>query len=393
MKINSIVARYILRELFPPFAISLLFFTFVFLMTKILDITNLIVNYNINITVVLLLLLYSVPRFLEFVIPISIMIAVLVTFLKMTADNEILALKAAGASIYQLLPPVLLFCLIGCLLTGSMTIYGIPWSRFAFKKLTYAVAASHLNVGLKERTFNDGFKDVILYINKIDLKNSTLEDIFIEDQRDAKIASTVVSPKGKLFSDPQQHIVRLRLYNGIINQVNLERKTVNSINFGTYDLSFDLDRLVSAAKRKSKNEKEMNLSELRKHIKKTAGEKTKYNEALIVLYKKFSMPFACIALGLVAMPLGLQTSSAKRSIGLGAGFVFMLLYYLLLSAGFVFGKTGLYPPILGMWAPNIVTGGVGLFLLVKTADESLDLDTLLGSLYKIFSSPFNRLNR
>ena len=93
----------------PPFVINLLFFNFIFLLTKILDITNMIVNYRISLFDVLLLLIYSMPHFLEFVIPMSVMMTILLTFFRMSSDNEIVALKAGGMSIYKLLPPVLLF--------------------------------------------------------------------------------------------------------------------------------------------------------------------------------------------------------------------------------------------------------------------------------------------
>ena len=114
MQINSIVNRYIFKEMIPPFAINLVFLTFVFLMTKILDITNMIVNYQISLWKIILMLIYSMPFFLEFVIPMSIMMATLLTFLRLSSDNEIVALKASGVSIYRLLTPVFLFCLLEC---------------------------------------------------------------------------------------------------------------------------------------------------------------------------------------------------------------------------------------------------------------------------------------
>ncbi len=49
--------------------------------------------------------------------------------------------------------------------------------------------------------------------------------------------------------------------------------------------------------------------------------------------------------------------------------VFFLIYYLLLTAGLVFGETGTCPPVIGMWVPNVVMGVLGLYLLIKTANE------------------------
>ena len=141
MRLNTTVGRYVFLEMVPPFSLNLMFFTFVFLMTRILDITNLIVNYRIGLAPVGLMLVYSVPYFLVFVIPMSVMMAVLLTFLRLSRDNEIVALKASGIGLNSLLPPVFLFSLLGCLLTGLMTVYGMPWGRSSFKEMTYKVAA------------------------------------------------------------------------------------------------------------------------------------------------------------------------------------------------------------------------------------------------------------
>ena len=267
MKINSIINRYLLKEMMLPFVINLVFFTFVFLMTKILDITNLIVNYKISMLSVLLILLYSVPRFLSFVIPMSVMMAVLLTFIRLSNDKELVALKAGGVSIYALMPPVLVFCVMGVVLSCLITVYGMPWGMVSMKELTFQVAASHVDAGLKERTFNDSFKDVMLYINKIDLKKKILKDVFIEDKRSRNIVSIVMAPKGRMFAEPDKLVFHLKLYQGSINQVNLENKSAHSINFDSYDVNLDFKKAFTASKGGSKDEDEMSFGDLRQYLK------------------------------------------------------------------------------------------------------------------------------
>lgn len=368
MKINSIIDRYIFRELFPPFVLNLVFFTFVFLMAEMLKITDLIVNFNVGLLVVFKILLFSTPYFLTYVIPMSTMMAVLLTFLRLSSDNEIVAMKSGGVSLYRLLPPVLMFCFTGALLACFMAVYGTPRGRTAIKELTFKVFSANLDIGLKERTFNDSFNDVMLYVNKIDIKNKTLIDVFIEDKRDDKIISTVVAPKGKLFSEPESFIFHLRLYDGLINQVGLDDRSAHSISFDTYDIRLDMKKAITAAGNR-KGRKEMNLSELRQYLK-TSGDKTSYYYKVLMEYhKKFSIPVACFALGILALPLGIVSKRVKRSSGLVLGLVYFLFYYILLSVGLVFGETGAYPPLIGMWLPNAVMGGLGVYLLIKTANE------------------------
>ncbi|MFO7970920.1 MAG: LptF/LptG family permease, partial [Desulfobacterales bacterium] len=150
MKISSIIYRYVFKEMMPPFVINLMFFTFVFLMVEMLKVMNMVVNYRVGVFTVLIMLVYSTPYFLTYVIPMSVMIAVLLTLLRLSGDNEIVALKSGGMSIYQLLPPVLLFCMLGCLLTLFMTAYGMAWGRLSFKELTYKIVSSNLEIGLKD---------------------------------------------------------------------------------------------------------------------------------------------------------------------------------------------------------------------------------------------------
>jgi lipopolysaccharide export system permease protein len=369
MKISSIIYRYVFKEMMPPFVINLIFFTFVFLMVEMLKVTNMVVNYRVGVFTVLIMLAYSTPYFLTYIIPMSVMIAILLTFLRLSGDNEIVALKSSGMSIYGLLPPVMLFCMLGCLLTLFMTVYGMAWGRLSLKELTYKIVSSNLEIGLKDRTFNDSFEDVVLYMNKIDPKTKELQDIFIEDKRTQNIVSTVVAPRGKLSSEPDEDVYHLLLYNGIIYQVDAKNRSTNYINFETYEVRLDIKQAASSFKQETKHTKEMNLVELRNYLNNSTRRGNKYYNALMELHKKFSIPIACFALGLLAVPLGIQSGSAKKSFGLVLGMIFFLIYYLLLTAGLVFGETGACPPVMGMWFPNIVMGGLGLYLLVKTANE------------------------
>jgi len=297
------------------------------------------------------------------------MMGVLFAFLRLSNDNEIIALKAGGFSIYRLLPPVFVFCFIGFLMTGFMCLYGSPWGRLAFKALLFETAKSNINIGLKERTFNDSFKGVMLYVNEIEEKDKTLTDVFIEDRRTAGMVSTVVAPKGEFLCDPERLAFQLKLYNGVINQVSRDKKTIHSVKFDTYDFYLDLTQVLSSRKDGRKSRKEMSLAELRQSLHEATKEDTKDYLTLMEYHKKFSIPFACFVLGLVAVPLGIQSKSAKRSFGMVLGLFFFLIYYAFLSAGWVLGEAGICPAAFGMWVPNLVIGVIAAYLMFMTANE------------------------
>ncbi len=369
MKLNSIINRYIFREMTSPFLINLVLFTFVFLMAETLRIADLIVNYGISVFSVLLVLIYSIPTFLVYVLPMSIMMGVLLAFLRLSNDNELLALKAGGVGIYDFLPPALAFCLAGSLLTGFVSIYASPWGRLSFKSLLLDAAMSNIEIALKERTFNDGFKNVMLYVSEIDRRNNTLVDVFLEDRQEPDMVSTVVAPKGKFFFDPKAVAFRLTLYNGVINQVDQGKRRVHSLGFDTYDFRLELARVLSAARNAEKGRKEMSFGELREVLSEGTPERDNGRAFLMEYHRRFSIPFACFVLGLVAVPLGIQSRVAKRSYGMVLGLFFFLIYYVLLTAGWILGEEGICAPVIAVWGPDLIVGAVGVYLLIMSAKE------------------------
>lgn len=368
MKPGSIINRYIFRELVSPFTISLAFFMFVFLMTELVDITDMVVNYRVGVSTVLAMLAYSIPSFMQYIVPMATMIGVLLAFLKMSSDNEIIALKASGMSIYTMLPPVIVFCLLGCLITMFMSVYGDPWGRISTKAITRKLNTTSATALLKEHKFNTRFDDQVLYVTKIDPRQNTLEGVFIEYRNTLGHPIAITAPRGRIIGDTEGQVFHLRLEQGQINRVDIETGTVGVTSFDSLQQRLDLKQTM-ASSGKEKDEKEMWVRELREYIRNREKKDDRYYLALIALHGKFSLPFACFALGILAVPLGVQSKSARRSFGFGLGFFFFLVYYLILSTGEVYGRTGHYPPLIGMWAPNIVMGGIGCFLLIHCARE------------------------
>jgi lipopolysaccharide export system permease protein len=390
MKINTITNRYLLKDMLAPFGINMLVFTFLFLMTQMVEITNWIVNYSLDVLDVLTMILFTLPWFLMFIIPMSVMMAILLTFLRLSSDNEIVALKSCGMSIYRLLPPVLLFAALGCLLTGFITLYAVPRSRAHMEEMALRLAASNADIGLKERTFNTAFKKVMLYVSKIDTQNKKLIDIFIEDNRQADIVSTVVAPEGRLFSEPENFTFHLLLSNGTIHQTNLKERSATSIQFDTYKLSLDLSKELDDLEDREKHREEMSIAELRQYVKESAEKDEDYYKARIVLQRRFSIPVACLTMGLLAFPLGMQSKTAKRSFGLILCLFFFLLYYVLLTAGYAFGEDGTLAPEIGMWLPNLTMASIGILFLIQTGRErSLKIE-IIARLVQLFFARFGR---
>ena len=370
MKVFKRIHTYLFFEFVPPFAISTFFLTSVFLMTRIPDITNMVVNYNASVTDILFLISYTLPRFMEFTIPMSAMISVLLTIMRMSGENEIIALKGAGMSLYKLLPPVLIFSMITLLITMWVTVYGIPKGKLALKVKTIELARSSIDAALQERQFNSQLDGIMIYVAHVDIGTRDLTDVFIEDRRSADMVSISTAPRGRLVRQGNQDVYTIRLYDGMINQVNVQDHSVTNINFGHYDINIDLTAMQkNGTGEVRKDFDEMSLNELVQRIRNGFKSHEMDSEARLVLHEKFAIPFACLALGFLAFPLGVQSISLRKSSGFGMGIGFFLFYYLLLAIGWSGGEAGYYPPVIAMWLPNGVIGTAGIYLLIRNAKE------------------------
>lgn len=390
----TIINRYILKELLQPFLLCLGFLSLVFLLTKIIDITDLVVNYRASLSTVLAMVGYTLPVMMQYTLPMSVMMAVLLTLLRMSADREIVAIKAGGAGLSAILLPVGGFCVVGALLTLCVTVYAVPWGNYSYKKMVVNIASAGVDASLKEGTFNTNFDGVMLYVERVNPEDKSLHGVFIRDTRNPDSEVSITAPRGVRFFSKKAETLTLRLFNGEVNQVNLSDRAVNAIGFSTYDIRVSLGKLGSDKKLGNKARDEMSLSELLDHIasEKKAGRNPA--TAIMELNEKFALALAALTLGILSIPLGLRSAFSRKSSGMGLGLVCFLLYYVMHASGWSLGKSGVLPPELALWMGNAVMGSAGLIFLVRVAREkTLGFDVLGGlilSLYKRARRPFRK---
>ncbi|MGE4520514.1 MAG: LPS export ABC transporter permease LptF [Desulfobacteraceae bacterium] len=365
----KIIDRYIFRELLSPFLVSLIFFSFIFLLSRIIDIADMLVNFNVSFISVVRLVIYSLSFFLQYTIPMSVMMAVLFVFIELTGSNETLALKSGGISVLRLLPSVLVFCIIGSLLTAFMTFYGLPWGKFSFKKEAFEIAKNNMAVSFKEKTFIDSFKGFALYINEIDQEKDLMKDVFLEDMSTGEIPVTITAPEGRIVQAEKGYIVELM--NGSIIQIDKNEQSVHKTRFEKYSFSLDLPESLNPGNIDNKDEKEMYFDELKKYIEGFDEKNSRYYSALLRMHEKFSLPAASVFLGLIAFSLGLRNKTGKKSSGIIYGIFLFVFYYILLALGLSLGESRpeVYPPFAAMWIPNIIMFILGVFLLYLAVKE------------------------
>lgn len=361
----KIINRYIFKEIAFPFIIILFVLTFVLLMGKLLQIMDLMINKGISSFAIAKLIVYLLPSFLTFTIPIALLIAILIAMGTLSADNEITVLRASGLSLLQLYTPVAVASLITFAFTIIIGYFLVPQSNFATKRLLFDIAQQNAGVGIKEKVFNADFKGIVLYAEKIPVDGDHMEGVIVSDTRLADEPNTTVARKAFLVSDPKSLTVKLRLEDGAIHTVSPDFKNYRKIDFKTYDINLDLSSALANVSNASKTSTDMTMSELLDKMKKPGLDQAAVRELAIEVHKKFSIPLSCIFFALLAFPLGITNHRAVKSRGFAVGIIVVSLYYLLRIGGEALVETGRLTPVIGVWAPNLIFAvlGIGLFCL------------------------------
>jgi len=97
------------------------------------------------------------------------------------------------------------------------------------------------------------------------------------------------------------------------------------------------------------------------------------NMYLVEIYKKYSIPFACVVFVLIGAPLGMLTRKGGFGVAAGMSLGFFLLYWACLIGGEKLADRELLSPFLSMWVANIILGSVGLYLVFR---DSLNIKRL-----------------
>ena len=341
-------------------------------MGKILQLMDLMVNKGVSFIDISKLVLFLMPSFLVFTIPTAFLISILIGLGRLSGDNEITIFKASGISLYQLLSPIAFASLITFIMTAVITFFLVPHSNYATRNLLFDIARQKASIGIKEKVFNDDFKNLVLYAEKVPVHGNFMEGVIVFDNQMGKEPNTIIARKGYLLSDPDTLTVVLRLENGSTHTVDKNLKSYKKMDFSTYDVNLDLKTAISKEKRvAAKKSKEMTFWELSKKIKNSDLKQTVLRELAIEFHKKLSIPLSCIIFGILGIPLGMRENRSGKSRGFTVGLLVVLIYYMLQLCGEGLGETGKLPPAIGVWAPNLIFGAIGIYIFIMAAKEKL----------------------
>jgi lipopolysaccharide export system permease protein len=362
-KIPKLLYSYLTTEMLGPFFASFLIMNGVFFLAKLIPFLNFVLDLNIGRGDFIRLFSYLFPNIFLYSIPMAAMMGVTIGFARLSSDSEILALKASGISIYQILPPVLLIAALIAILTSYVSIKLIPLSGVAMKQLSYQLLTEKISEGIKEHVFTEALGDVVVYVDKIDKVTGEWSDVWVSDMRGVNNPIITMASSGTMSTSPKSMMVSIALRQGSLHKPGNDNAQI--IQFNQYRINIPLKPPKIDGYRAKRNF--LTMTELLQEAQREQGETRR--KLLIEFHKRLVLPVGCLMISLIGLPLGLQARPGKKAVGIQAGLVIFVLYYVLFTFGKALAEKGTLPVWAAMWAPNFLFFGLAIFWIIRVANE------------------------
>jgi len=354
-----IIRNYILKECIIPFAISLGVLTFVFLLGYLPQLADKVINKGISLSTVALVFVYNIPVLLGYTLPIAALAAVILTFGRLSSDNEILAMRASGISLRRLLLPLIA---LGLMLSFFLLILNdrvIPRAFFAQRALLHETGSQNPAAALEAGTFIDDFEGHVIFIYKIE-RNHLYNIRIYEPQPDGKPTRTIIAQEGEFTAVPGKPQVMLKLINGTSDEPDFHNpNNFFKLNFRQSFMTLDMSQKASRVDKKPKG---MTLHEITDEI--ANYRKIDIDPAPLIAeyHRKLTWSFAPLIFILLGFPVAVITHRRQKTANLLLAVMFAAPYYLISVGCQALASQGFGHPALLMWLPNVI-GGVIVIIL------------------------------
>jgi lipopolysaccharide export system permease protein len=363
VEIMKVIDRYLVKQFLSHLSFSLLVFWVIFLVVDIVEHVDLFIDRQAGLFLVIKYYLFYTPYILSLVLPVGMLLSSLFSLGTLAKNNELLAFKSAGISLYRIILPLLILSFILSLVSLSFNELVVPFTNLRKDE----IRTEEIDKKKKERgllfhnVFVQGENNRIFYLGLFDGQRNAGTQVLVQRFEGNKLIEQIEAKKmswtgnGWLFENG-----RYRVFADSAKEGEEEK-------FSSFEKLFRLDLKVKpfAFTKKQKKPEEMGFGELKNYveIKKKTGQKTA--KELTDLYMKLSFPLINFIIVLFGSPLAANPKRSGKAFGFALSLFISFVYYILIRMGQSFGYSEKLSPILATWSANIIFAALGILLLIK----------------------------
>lgn len=359
-----ILDRYIIKEMMGTFLFGIFAFSSVFIGSSTLfRIAQYVTTYGASLQSVIKLFVYSLPSIVVLTFPMSMLLATLLSFGRLSAGSEITAMKSGGVSFYRIALPVCIIALFISVFAILFNEHVVPRAnegysrvvRFEVQGNTSPQSQEHLV--LKE--IKDGNMERLTYARRYDAASVAMYGVVVQEFENGILVRVQNAEKVDWSSE------RWVMHNGTMYDLSGEGNVQRTLEFEQQVLP--IRQTPKEILRDQKKPDEMTMRELRHQIRAMQSQLVDTRKLEVELHSRLTIPFASFIFALIGTPLGLQPNRTSSSIGFGISIIIIFIYYTVMTICNTLGQGGSLPPVWAAWLPNLVGFIVGCALMRKAA--------------------------
>jgi lipopolysaccharide export system permease protein len=355
----TILSKHIFGEFIRYFLGIVLGILIVYLCMDFLQKADNFIAAKANIKQVTAYFLYSLPAMMASSLPIAALLAVLLSLGNLSRHNEIIAMRAGGASLGMIITPVLV---------GGVLISAFGFANNEYIMPRYTARANYIkNVEIDHKPPKVVFQQRKLWLRGPD--NSIANIDLITPDRNEMIGINIfkmskdfsvrerITAGSLLWENGAWRLKNSRKY--IISESGTREEPADGEVFNIVDSPADLGMIAKTAE-------EMSFPELWDYVKRLKMSGYKAVRYEVELHNKLAFPLASLLMVLIATPLSIQkVRSGGFAKGIALAVLIAFIYWALMSAGTALARSGAIQPVQGAWMANVLFGTASCYVLFR----------------------------
>ena len=362
LRFPTILDDYVLRDFALYLALIAGAFVMLLLVFTLFELLSDILRNQVSPLTVGEYLLNVVPYFLYNTTPLSMLLAVLVTFGLLQKSNEITAIKATGISLYRIIVPVLIAStLVAGVLFLSDQIY-LPYTNKRQDALRNRIKGKPAQTYLRpDRKWIFGQHSDIYYYQFFDPDRDVFGgvSIFQFDPHTFQITHRITADRAH-WSNAMGRWVYEQGWERSLSGAAIEN--YRKFDAATYP---ELAEAPAYFKKEIKQSSEMSYEELRRYIHDLEQSGFDVVRLRVQLQKKIAYPLITLVMAVLAIPFALSAGKRSAVAGVATAIGIGVVYWTISGLFEAMGNLSQLPPAVAAWSPDLVFGFVGGYLILR----------------------------
>ena len=353
----TILDRYLAKELVLPFLAGIAGFVMMMIPTILFGMLDLIANRSVSAVLVAKAALLRLPGLMVWAPPIATLFGVSLGVSRLTRDNEIAAMRMSGIPLRRMLAPILVVGAAASVVSLLINETISPRTNRKFMQVWREIVTSQYIPEVQQNVFFTS-ENYCFYVGKVERVGKgrfRLRNVMVYELRSAGFPVLTTAKQAVSTGTVW------KLMDGF--QIYLDSQGRSRIEVPFKEMTLNLSQTPEEFFLSQRLPEEMSAAELKRQIELYQRSGISVGAMQVEYQFKFAIPFACLVLAIIGMPLSVHFSRFGGFAGLLIGIVLSFFYWNAYFLGQKLGAGGRVPAFLAAWTPNILFAAIGLYML------------------------------